>query len=167
MQNYSDDIYETKNEFPGRRMYMWGGFVVVLALVLTGVYFYRDAGFFAGNSSRIETEVDTPQNVYGQRVNAPAEVENVIGTRALTVGSGEREEDEILVISRQPLIPVGAAGPGIPLYQRDDSIRVVGEVQEFNREALQQELGVDLSEDLFVKWEGLPVVVADDIQMEY
>lgn len=148
------------------RYFMWGGFIIVVAVLLTGIYFYRDTGFFSEQDTRLEQIAEDPQNFMGQEVRAVGEVSEVIGSRALVAQSTEFESDDILVISRQPLMPVGGVGEDNLLYQGGDRVAIAGTVREFNIRELEQELGLDLVDEQFAEWEGRSVIIADTIETE-
>ncbi len=148
------------------RYFLWGGIVVVAAVLLTGIYFYRDNGFFAEEDTRFEKIAENPQNYLGQQVSAVGEVTDIIGSRAIVAESTELESDEILVLSKQPLMPVGGVGEENFLYQNGDRIAVKGTVREFNIREIEDELGVDLVDEQFAQWEGRSVIIADSIETE-
>lgn len=160
--NEKQDVNRGKNP----RYFVWGGLVVVAAILLTGIYFYRDTGFFSEQDTRLEQIAEDPQNFIGQEVRAVGEVSEVIGSRALVAQSTELESDDILVISRQPLMPVGGVGEENLLYQGGDRVAITGTVREFNIRELEQELGLDLVDEQFAQWEGRSVIIADSIETE-
>lgn len=149
------------------RYFLWGGIVVVVTILLTGIYFYRDNGFFSEEDTRFEQIAENPQNYLGQQVSAVGEVTEIIGSRAIVAESTEFESNEILVLSKQPLMPVGGGvGDESFLYQNGDRIAVNGTVREFNLREIEKELGFDLVDEQFSQWEGRSVIIADSIETE-
>ncbi len=142
-----------------------GGFAVVLGLLLTSVFVYN-----LENPSieerRVSQILETPRTFYGNTVSVEGDVENVIGTQALTVDGAGAIGDQLLVISRESLEPIGGSGIPQSIFNPADRVTVEGEVREFDLVRVERELGIDLDNEQFAAWQGRPFVFADDILLE-
>ena len=136
--------------------------VVVLALVALGAFYVNQNGV-PRSESRIGQILEKPSDFAGQEVTVSGEVERVIGTRALTIDAPSVFSNKLLVISRNPLEPIGGSGLDA-LYSENDRVRVQGTVREFNLREFERILGEDLVDEEFVGWEGRPVIVADTVE---
>lgn len=132
----------------------------VFTLLILGAYFLTIDN---QKGTRVTDIIDNTSSYAGKQVAILAEVDDVVGTRGIVVDQeGSVLGDEILVISRQPLEPVGGGSDDI-LFDEGKDVQISGEVQSFNRINLQNELGIILDEDAFRQWEGKPVIVADTL----
>ena len=136
--------------------------VVVLALLAFGAYFIHQNNL-PESESRIGQILEQPSDFTGEEVTVAGEVERVIGSRALTLDAPSVLAGPLLVISRNPLEPIGGSGLET-LYAEDDRVRVQGTVREFNLREFERMLGEDLVDEEFVGWEGRPVIVADTVE---
>ena len=136
--------------------------VVVLALLAFGAFYINQNGV-PQSESRIGQILEQPGDFTGEEVTVSGEVERVIGSRALTLDAPSAFSDKLLVISRNPLEPIGGSGLQT-LYSENDRVRVQGTVREFNLLEFERMLGEDLVDEEFVGWEGRPVIVADTVE---
>jgi len=99
---------------------------------------------------------DQPQSYMGRAVVLHGSIDRLIGTNALVVSHGGIVGGgDLLVISR-------ARNLGGNLTE-NTSVEIRGMVREFNREALQRELGYELSPQLFSAYEQRGVIIADSV----
>ncbi|MDQ4078361.1 MAG: hypothetical protein M3220_19210, partial [Chloroflexota bacterium] len=95
---------------------------------------------------------EDPEAFVGQRVTVRGPVSEQINPRAFRL---EADGDEIAVLISGRLRRELEAG---------ESLRVQGTVREFEREAIEEELGVELEDELVEELEGETVIVASSIR---
>jgi hypothetical protein len=99
---------------------------------------------------------------YGQEVTVVGDVDDVLGPRAFVI-----EDDDVLSFAQ---IPVVTAGPvldraGQPLDRALDplstnNVMVTGTVHQFNLQAFEAQLGLDLDDQQWAAWAGRPAIIA-------
>ena len=141
-----------------------GGLTVVL-LLLASVFVYNieNAGI---SERRVAQILEQPQAFYGTTVTIEGSVENVVDTQALTVNTPGAIGDQLLVISRDSLEPIGGSGIPQSIFSPQDSVTVEGQVKEFNLSEVEEELGIDLNDEAYQAWEGKPFVFASDVALQ-
>lgn len=136
--------------------------LVLLAILIVGTIINYNGGL-QSTESRLGSVLENPDQYYGRRIDVVGDVDQVIGVRAFTIDTPQPLSDKLLVISRQPIQPIGG-GPDEYLYKSEDRVEVMGEVREFRLRAMERALGMDLSDEEFRSWEGKPVMIADEIR---
>ncbi len=136
--------------------WMFGG-LLVLALVLLGVSLVNNRAELADNRVTQNSSA-----FYGQKVNLTGQVNDVYGIQAFSLNGSGLINNAVLILSRSPLVPMGGGGDDV-LYQNGDRVNVQGTVKPFHINEVEQELGVDLVDSMFLGWEGKPVVIADHV----
>lgn len=113
--------------------------------------------------SRIERIVSNPESFKNRDTTVSGNINEVIGTRAFTVNDPDIiGNDNLLIISRQPLQAVGGGGDDL-LYKENDRVTVSGPVRIFRIKEIEDDLGVDLDDDAFLQWEGRPALIVNSI----
>lgn len=135
------------------------GGLVVMTLLLASIFVYNLENPSIAER-RVSQILETPNTFYGTTVSIEGEIENVLGTRALTIDGPGAIGDQLLVVSRDSLEPVGGSGIPQSIFSPTEVIMVEGQVREFNLNEVEQELGVDLDDQQFSAWEGRPFVYA-------
>lgn len=159
-----DDMqHQRRAGIPGGWILALVGIVAVAAIVWGITRFGDDA---PQAESRISQVLENPREFFGQNITVTGEVETVIGSRAITIDAPRPFSSELLVISKQPLEPIGGSGINDYLFREDDRVSAQGTVREFNIREIERELGVDLIDSEFVEWEGRPVVIAETVEQE-
>lgn len=143
----------------------FGGGLVVVALLVASVFVYSVENPSIAKR-RVVQILETPQNFYGNTVTVEGKVGHVLGTRALTVDTPGVIGDQLLVISKESLEPVGGSGIQESIFSSTDPVRIVGQVREFNIQDVQEQLGVDLDDSIYKAWEGRPYIFVNTIHLE-
>lgn len=138
-----------------------GGFVVI-SLLIASVFVYSIENPSI-EQRRVSQILEKPVTFYGNTVSVEGEVENTIGTQALTVDGPGAIGDQLLVVSRDSLEPIGGSGIPQSIFTPTDAVIVEGQVREFHLKEVEEELGVDLDDELYAPWEGRPFVFASRI----
>ncbi len=89
----------------------------------------------------------------GEDVSFTGEVEDVLPPDAFTVGGDEIGEDPILVVGAD--LPAG--------FSDGDTVTIDGTVKTFVVQGYEDDLGLDLSDDEFVDFDGDPAVQASSV----
>ncbi|MGY1709011.1 hypothetical protein ACI8AC_05820 [Geodermatophilus sp. SYSU D00758] len=90
----------------------------------------------------------------GEQVTVSAEVNEVLDQQAMTIAGTDGEVE--------PLLVVGAGDTSA--YQNGEAVQVTGTVeQNFVLTDVEDELGVDLTDDLYADFEGEPYVMASSV----
>lgn len=118
----------------------------------------------AADAVTVDDLAHDPDAFVGKTVTVTGEVGEVLGRRSHTAFTLEDEDfiadESVLVIGSRP---TGREGE-LPLIE-DDRVRVTGTVRRFDRAALERELGLTLSPDLYASWRGRPVIVLSAIDL--
>lgn len=147
--------------------YLLTGGILVLALLL-GTFYITRTSDLTPSQEQIAGIAENPDEFIGQNVDVAGQVGNILGYQAFTVENPQLDGDNILVISKQPLVPVGGSG-GLEddfLYNPNDRVSIQGKVRTFNLREIERELDRDFVDDQFTEWEGKPVIIADQIEEE-
>lgn len=117
------------------------------------------------DSEELVNNILTNPTVYvGQDVTIDGEAEELIGDQALVLDTWGVIDDKILVIGRTPLAEmVINEDDEIIGIEEDDDVIISGTVQIFTIADIEEEVGMDLEQNLFVQYENLPVIIADTI----
>lgn len=133
---------------------------IVGALVLD-----RDEEASADPRSRLATvsQIATqPTRYFGRSVSLSSEVAEVLGPRALLVGGSEFEGgDSLLVVGAEPFAVPGARELERAVLETD-LIQAVGTLRVFDKEELEERLGLSLA-DRLERFSGDPVLVVDEV----
>jgi hypothetical protein len=117
----------------------------------------------------VDEVLESPASMMGQGVTVSGEVDTLLTERALTLrdeGSG----GQLLVLVRPTAImnginPTGVLEPVGQIIQSGDTVQIIGTVDQFEREAMAEDLGMVLNEELFASWDGGEVLVADQLDV--
>ena len=117
----------------------------------------------------VEEVLESPAAVMGEGVTVSGEVDTLLTERALTIrdeGSG----DPLLVLVRPTAImnginPAGVLEPVGQIVRSGDTVQIIGTVESFDREAMAEDLGMVLNEELFDAWDGSEVLIADQLDV--
>ena len=165
----------TRRSGPGGIAWGWWAAlaVLVIAVIIIGAMLLVDGDQREELTPRSIAElVAEPSEHVGERVAVTGRVEALLTDRALAIGSDLAQDDLLVLIDtgaaisgyaypRTAIIPV----PAGEFYEVGDVAQFVGEVREFDRVALAEELDLVLNEELFAAWEGKPVAVMDRLDV--
>lgn len=99
-----------------------------------------------------------PEEYYGEKVTVSATVGRILGSRAISLVTEEKPENQEPV-EDESVLAVGESE--IPGVSEGQGIRVTGEVREFNIGDFERDLDVDLENDLYVSYEGRPAIIVE------
>ncbi len=99
-------------------------------------------------------------NYSGQQISLTTKVEVLMSGDSFTVDNPGLVGGEILVLS--PTSQAGSSTKQFTLFQ-GEQILLQGRVQTFDLDKIKQETHLDLPSDVFIKWQGRPVIVAQNI----
>lgn len=136
--------------------------LTLIALIIGVTAFVISDQSYAERESQIEKLANSPTRYYGDAVTLTGNVATVIDSRAITVTGPGVINDTVLVISRQPLVPVGG-GLDQTFYKEGTRISLSGEARRFDLTEMEKELGVNLVDEEYAQWEGKPVIIAESI----
>ncbi|KKS96440.1 MAG: hypothetical protein UV73_C0010G0025 [Candidatus Gottesmanbacteria bacterium GW2011_GWA2_43_14] len=164
--------YTNRDETPWGRWFLGLLAVVAVLLLFFTVTRNQENGIF--NSLQPEQSepqvqilddiIRNPDNYIGRQVSVNAPVKEPLNDRMLMLEApGQLPDDELLVISRQTLLPQGG-GPDDYIYNKDDIVRISGTVRRLTIADLEEELGTDLDDAAYAELEGRVYIVADTIQ---
>ncbi|MDO8551730.1 MAG: hypothetical protein Q7S03_03585 [bacterium] len=143
--------------------------LVILILLVGGVTYLfaggNSGGFDLGTArQRVLGESSTEPDQ--QPVNMNGVIEDIVDARVFTLSDPELLGDnKLLVISPGSLRPPTGDNNGFP-FQPGDQISILGEVRKFDSQVLGRELGMDLSNEKLIEFEGRPVLVIESIQKQ-
>ncbi len=113
---------------------------------------------------------DEPEEYYGQTVEVKGIVDETIEANAFVLidpapaGEGNASEENDVAAGEGVLVVNGDGfAPNLGEGQR---VQVKGKFQEFDLEAFEEELGVDLENDAFANFAGRPAIQAQQIQQK-
>lgn len=137
---------------------------IVVGLLILGLILYFLYSLFNNQEdSQLSQITQNPDDFINQTVDVRGEVDEVIGSRAISLNSPNATDPNVLVISKAPIVPVGG-GDDESMFTNEDRVRVVGEVRRFSLRDVEEELGSDLIDEEFEDWEGEPVIIAENIE---
>jgi hypothetical protein len=139
--------------------------LLVPALLLTLVLMACEPA----QETAVEEVLESPASLMGEGVTVSGEVDTLLTERALTIrdeGSG----GQLLVLVRPTAVmnginPTGVLEPVGQIIQSGDTVQIIGTVESFEREAMAEDLGMVLNEELFAPWDGSEVLVADQLDV--
>ncbi|NJL00397.1 MAG: hypothetical protein HC838_17225 [Spirulinaceae cyanobacterium RM2_2_10] len=95
----------------------------------------------------------------GEMISVRSEVSELVGDSAFFL-------DEDQLFGGEELLVINTSNSAIELVEGDDTeVQVTGEVRQLVRADLEREFDLDLDPDLFVDFEGQPVVLASSIAL--
>jgi hypothetical protein len=117
----------------------------------------------------VEEVLQSPASVMGESVTVSGLVDTLLTERALTI-SDEGSGDPLLVLVQPTAVlnginPTGVLEPVGQIVRSGDTVQIIGTVESFDREAMAEDLGMVLNEELFDPWEGSEVLVADQLDV--
>lgn len=117
---------------------------------------------------------DDGQAFVGRQVTVSESITDIISANAFTIGGGDFLGGEnLLVVGAEGAFPVplavdpaDAEGLGEDeVLEEDDVVQVTGTVRMFVIAEVEDEIGLDLDDDLYVDFEGETVLVASEVDM--
>ncbi len=143
-----------------------GGIILLLLLALILIpLFNADESAGPELGATVSDITDNPAEYLGETVMVSGEVDQMIGTRAFTIGGQEfLGGDTLLAVSARPLPTVGDR-PTNEAVLTNDIVQVTGPVRRFNITEFEESLGIDLDNALFTRYEGQPAVVANSVDL--
>ncbi|GAB4379412.1 MAG: hypothetical protein Kow00121_33490 [Elainellaceae cyanobacterium] len=104
-----------------------------------------------------EEVVSETAQLVGQTITVRSEPIETISPYAFTISDEQ-------FFGNEPIIVVNAAGePFVLPPEEDTEVQVTGEVQEFVVAEIEQDLGLELDEELYVEFEDKPAIVAQSV----
>lgn len=131
-------------------------FIAIGAVLLAS----RDASLI--EDLRPEEIAGDPVGLMDESVVTTGYVHEMLTEHAMTVASDANAEPVLVLLTANALVngspPVAGA-----LLRVDEPVQLFGTVGSFDRQAMADDLGIILHEDLFGAWEGAPVIIADQV----
>lgn len=143
---------------------LFAGVAVILILLVSSIVISVNTDL-PDTESGVTRILQDPNNYYGSNVNVSGDVEEIVGSRALIIDSPGAASENLLVINKNPLMPIGGSGEDDFFFQENDRVNISGEVRKFNIREIEELLGIDLVDSDFAHMEGQPVVIADSINL--
>lgn len=104
-----------------------------------------------------EEVVNETEQLIGQTVTVRSQPVEKISPYAFTISDEQ-------FFGNEPIVVVNASGePFVFPPEEDTEVQVTGEVRQFVVAELEQELGVDFDEDLYVEFEDRPAIIAQSM----
>ena len=154
----------------------WGWWValaaIAFAVVLGAVLVFGGTNGNTTQTVGTAAIVTEPGAYQGDRVVATGRIDELLTDGAIAMGSDLAPADLLVLI--EPTAYVGGYGIGAPMaaplpvgttYEVGDVIQVSGTVRDFDRDAMSNELGLVLNDELFADWEGQPALVVDRLDV--
>lgn len=138
--------------------------IALLTLIIGGITFYNLN--IKNPDSKIGQVLNSPSEFYSKDAKLTGEIDQIIGMQSFTIDAPEPFSDQLLVISKEPLQPIGGSGPDDFLYDTGDRVSVKGKIMQFNIRQIENELGTELVDEEFRIYNGRPVIIADSIETE-
>lgn len=159
LQNrYVDKRKMTKSDYRYMPSLLFGALILLLLIVISPAL---DTITTPVELSRVDRAFQNPSNGDASKVAFNGKIKKLVSTRAFTINDPSTTGNEnILVVSLQPLQAVGG-GNGDLLYDKNDTVKVKGDIKIFNLQEVERDLGIKLDPSVFGPWEGKPYVEAD------
>lgn len=115
--------------------------------------------------------VKEPSELFGQIVTVSGEAEEAIGPNAFKLDNQQLIGGaDLLVVSPTPILPVAGQPDAEPVFNEeilddDTPVRVTGTVTRFVLADVEREFGLALKDNLFVEYEGKPVIIATTVTL--
>lgn len=115
--------------------------------------------------------VDDPDALTGERVVTSGRVQELLTDRALSIGSDLAGSDLLVLIESGAFVggySLGVSSVPLPVgeaYEPGDVAQFQGTLREFDRDALSDELGLVLNDELFDTWADRPALVVDRLDV--
>lgn len=95
--------------------------------------------------------MENRQQFVDQRVRVQDQIDRLVGENAFVTDEG------LLVVADR--LPEGLA--------EGQSFEVLrGQVRDFDRQQVERQLGIDLQDDLFKRFEGMPVLIGEEFELD-
>lgn len=174
---------ESRTRASGWQSAGWGWIaaivVAIIAIVVVGALILIDDDAaddalpaLGATSSSVSEIVGDPDALLDERVTTSGRVEELLTDRAFAIGS-DLATGSVLVLM-DPASTVAGYGIGAPgvaplpageVYDEGDVVQVTGTIREFDRDALSDELGLVLNDEIFDRWEGNPALVIERLDV--
>lgn len=113
---------------------------------------------------------ENPEEFIGADVTVSGEVGDLVGPQAFTIGGEEfLGTDELLILGAEelPEIVTGVDEEFLEnepeIVGSDDIVQITGTVGQLEVNALEDDFGSDIDEDLFAEYEDEPFIVAEEV----
>jgi hypothetical protein len=117
----------------------------------------------AATAATLAQVLENPTLYTGKRVTVSAEVNDVLGPRAFTIGGEEfLPPGELLVVSAGGFPQISDLPQDEHLVD-GDIVQVTGTVRTFVLTEIQRDIDPGLTGEAYVRWEGKPVLVVSDM----
>jgi hypothetical protein len=120
----------------------------------------------AGATNRVAEITGAPNSFIGKTVTVVAEVDEVYGPRAFTLGGGD-EGPSLAKDARKDLltlVPKVGGLPNVDAQWKDGRARVTGVVQRMAVNDVEREIGWELPANLKSRFMGRPVLIARSVE---
>ena len=115
------------------------------------------------DSVTLEELTRRPERFYGEQVIVNGRVGQTISPNAFSLTSADAaDSDEAFEV--EAALVAGDEG-SIPDLSEGQRVRVTGEVQRFNLEEVEQELGVNLDDDRYADFEEKPMILPETVEV--
>lgn len=127
------------------------------------------AGPEAGTT--VSEVVEEPSELFGRIVTVSGEVEQALGPNAFKLDNQKLiGGEDLLVVSATPVVPVAGQPAADPVFNEDifdddTPLRVTGTVTKFVLADVKREFGLALEDNLFVEYQGKPVIIATAVAL--
>lgn len=162
-----DTIKQKENETSSKvkKYLVFAVLVFAVAALVFGIYYYQQVTKPTTDSERrVGSVLSRPKEFYGEQVTLTGDIGKTVGQQSFTINSPNFLQGDLLVISKESLGPIGGSGEsGI---SEEERVLITGIVREFRIREIEKELGEDLVDNTFADWEGKPVVLAENVEIE-
>jgi hypothetical protein len=139
-----------------------GAVMLLLVALLLWAVFYNDDSTDPESGASLSEIVQAPNTYAGQTVTVRSEVEQVVSQVAFWLDEdalldGSIDDDLLVVSATQD------AALDFETLEGNGAI-VTGTVRQFDRAAIEQEIGYDLDDALFADLAGRPVIIATAVE---
>jgi hypothetical protein len=145
--------------------------LAVVAIVAAILVLGADDGDPVVSTASVAEIVDDPDAMIDERVTTSGRVQELLTDRALSIGSDLADDDLLVLMESSASVGgYGLGGTSVPLpvgqtYEPGDVAQFQGTLREFDRDALSDELGLVLNDELFDAWADRPALVVDRLDV--
>jgi hypothetical protein len=161
LQNkYVDKRQMTKPDYMYVPWILFGALILLLLIVISPAL---DTITTPVTLTKVDRAFQNPSNETASKVAFNGKIERLVSSRAFTINDPSTTGNEnVLVVSLQPLQAVGG-GNGELLYNKNDTVKVRGDIKIFNMQEVEKDLGINLDPSVFGPWEGKPYIEAETV----